>query len=176
MAEAAAQTRVVLMGMMGAGKSSVGRALADRVDWPYLDNDELVLAATGRTPEEIDAVDGADALHEAEAAALRHALAVPPPLIAGAAASVVTDPASRALLRTATAVVYLRARPETLLARIGSGGGRREDATDLGWLEAVFAERDSVYRETATLTIDTDGSDVETVARAILGALEHGGT
>ena len=175
MPESAGAT-IVLTGMMGAGKSSVGRALADRTGWPYMDNDELVLAATGRAPEAIDAVDGPDALHAAEAAALRHALAVPPPLIAGAAAWVVVDPASRSLLQEAAKVVYLRAHPETLLARIGGGAGRRDDATDLAWLRARFIERDELYRETATLTVDTDEASVESVAAVILEALGAEGT
>ena len=94
-----APTTIVLIGMMGSGKTSVGHALADRTGWRYLDNDELVRAVTGRAPDEIDADDGEDALHRAEADALRHALAMPPPLIAAAAAWVVDDPDSVSLLR-----------------------------------------------------------------------------
>lgn len=165
------RSTIVLLGMMGAGKTSVGRALSRRTGWRYMDNDELVRAVTGRAPEDIDATDGEDALHQAEAEALRHALSVPPPLIAAAAAWVVTDPASVALLRAAPAAVYLRARPETLLARIGPGHGRREDATDLAWLEARQAERDPVYRELAWLTVETDDLDPEAVAARVLEKL-----
>ncbi|MEX1296106.1 MAG: shikimate kinase [Candidatus Limnocylindrales bacterium] len=162
---------LVLLGMMGSGKSTVGRELASRTGWRYMDNDELVHAVTGRAPEEIDASEGEDALHEAEAEALRHALSVPPPLIAGAAAWVVTDPASVERLRRAPAVVYLRARPETLRARIGAGEGRRDDATDLAWLRARHAERDEIYRGLASVTVDTDALDPETVADRIIEAL-----
>lgn len=167
-----AASAVVLLGMMGAGKTSVGRALAARTTWPYLDNDELVRAATGRAPEEIDATDGTEALHVAEAAALRRALSLPPPLVASAAASAVADQASRDLLRTARTVVYLRAQPVTLRERIGAGAGRRADATDLGWLRERFSERDAAYRAVATLTIDTDGIPADEVARRILAQLE----
>ena len=97
-------TTVVLLGMMGAGKSTVGRALSERTGWRYMDNDELVREATGRAPEDIAAADGEDALHAAEAEALRYALAMPPPLIAGAAAWVVTDPVSVERLRSASAL------------------------------------------------------------------------
>lgn len=147
---------IVLLGMMGSGKTTIGRALSARTGWRYMDNDELVRVATGREPEEIDATDGEDALHRAEAQALRHALEAEPPLIAAAAAWVVDDPASVALLEGQPAVVYLRARPETMHARIGQGDGRRDEATDLGWLRARFDERDAAYRRMATLTIDTD--------------------
>lgn len=162
---------VVLLGMMGSGKTTVGRALSQHSGWRYMDNDELVRAVTGRAPEEIDASDGEDDLHAAEAKALRYALSVPPPLIAGAAAWVATDPASVDLLRAAPVVVYLRARPETLRARIGAGDGRRQDATDLDWLRARHAERDQTYRELATVVIDTDGLDPATVAERILEAI-----
>ena len=162
---------IVLLGMMGSGKTTVGRALAARTGWRYMDNDELVRAVSGRAPEEIDAADGEDALHAAEADALRHALTVRPPLIAGAAAWVATHPPSVELLRAAPAVVYLRARAETLRARIGAGAGRREDATDLAWLQRRQAERDATYQELASLTIDTDELDAEAVAQRILDAI-----
>ena len=158
---------IVLLGMMGSGKTTVGRALAARTGWRYMDNDELVRAVTGRAPERIAATDGEEALHAAEAEALRHALTVAPPLIAGAAAWVATDPGSVALLQaSAVVVVYLRARPETLRARIGEGQGRRDDATDLAWLRARLAERDQAYRELATMTVETDELKPEAVARA----------
>jgi len=172
MPEPASLPTVVLIGMMGSGKTLVGRALATRTGWRYVDNDELVRTVTGREPEEIDATDGDDALHLAEAEALRHALMAPPPLIVGAAAWVVTDPASVALLRARPVVVYLRARPDTLRARIGTGVGRRDDATDPAWLRARSAERDRMYRDLATLTIDTDTLEVEGIAERILAALK----
>ncbi len=162
---------IVLLGMMGSGKTTVGRALAARTGWRYMDNDELVQTVTGRAPEEIAATDGEDALHTAEADALRYALSIPPPLIAGAAAWVATDPDSVALLRATPMVVYLRARPDTLRARIGAGHGRRDDATDLAWLHARHAERDGVYHELASLTIDTDESVVEAIVGDILEGL-----
>lgn len=164
-------TIVVLVGMMGSGKSTVGGAFADLTGWRYLDNDDVVRAATGRPSEKIAASDGAAALHEAEAAALRHALSMPRPLIVGAAAWVVLDPGSVELLRRQPAVVYLCARPETLHARIGAGTGRRDDATDIDWLRARSTERDATYRDIATITIDTDGIDPGAIAERILEAL-----
>ena len=162
---------IVLIGMMGSGKTTVGRALAVRTGWPYMDNDELVRRVTGREPAEIDATDGEAVLHEGEAQALRHALTIPPPLIVGAAAWIVTHPSSVALLRGQASVVYLRARPETLRARIGAGSGRREAATDLEWLRAKTTERDHIYREMAAVVIDTDASDPGTIAARLIAEL-----
>jgi shikimate kinase len=169
----ASGSRVVLIGMMGSGKSSVGRALALATGWRYLDNDELVRAVSGRASEDIDAAEGEAALHDVEAEALRWALQLPPPLIVGAAAWVVEHPPSVKRLRSGPVVVYLRTRPETLRDRIGAGDGRRRDATDLDWLRARAAEREAAYQGTAGLVIDTDGLEPAAVAMVILAAL-HG--
>ena len=162
---------IVLLGMMGSGKTTVGRALSARTGWSYMDNDELVRVVTGRAPEEIADTDGVDALHEAEVRALRHALSAPPPLIVGAAGFVATHGPSVELLRSGPVVVYLRTRPETLRGRIGLGAGRREDATDLAWLQARHAERDRTYRDLASLTIDTDELGPEAIVDRILEAV-----
>ena len=167
MSELQLPSTIVLVGMMGSGKSVVGLALAQRLGCRYVDNDDLVRAVTGRPAERIDAEDGEASLHRAEAEALRHALTMRPPLIIGAAAWVVVDPTSVALLREQPAVVYLRARPETLHTRIGSGAGRRDDATDLAWLQARFSERDATYREIATYSLDTDELDTESITARI---------
>ena len=68
-------------------------------------------------------------------------------------------------------MVYLRAKPETLHDRIGAGVGRRTDATDLDWLRARVTERDGVYREMATLVVDTDELSPEEIAEDIVAAL-----
>jgi shikimate kinase len=62
--------RILLVGMMGSGKTTVARELARRTGWPMVDNDDLVRTMTAREPAAIAADDGEDALHDAEAAAL----------------------------------------------------------------------------------------------------------
>ena len=166
--------RVVLVGMMGAGKSTVGRALADRTGWPYVDNDDLVRSLSGRDATEIRAVDGEDALHSVEEDAFDTSLALNPPVIVGAAAAVVLEPAARRRLRSGPYVVWLRARPETLSAHIGTGAGRREEATDPAWIAARAAERAPLYSEVATKIVDVDGRSPDDIARQIIDALSAG--
>ena len=163
--------RIFLLGMMGAGKSTVGRALAVRLGRPFLDNDALVRSETGREPAEIAATDGEDALHAAEAAALRAGAERPGRSIVAVAGSVVERPAERGLLRRDGFVVWLRATPATLRARIGSGAGRRSDATDLDWLIARAFERAPIYEATADLAIDVDDRSVDQIVDAIVAAL-----
>jgi shikimate kinase len=148
--------RLFLVGLMGSGKSTVGRALSRRTGWPYIDNDQLVRDAIGRSAPEIEAEGGVDALHAAEADGFARAMALEPPVIVGVAGWIVTDPALRARMREAGRVVWLRATPETLLVRAGSGKGRRADATSDDWIRKVAAERSPLFASIADLVVDVD--------------------
>ena len=162
---------VVLVGMMGSGKSTVGRALAGRTGWRYVDNDELVSTLAGRGASAIRATDGEAALHDLEARAFDASLALEPPVIIGAAASVVLDATAREKLRAGPYVVWLRARPDTLLAHIGSGTGRRTEATDPAWITARALERAPLYADVASLTVDVDERSPDEIADLILARL-----
>lgn len=164
-------TRILLIGMVGAGKTTVGQELGARAGWPYVDNDDLVRKLTGREPSEIDATDGEDVLHLAEIDALDAALGLDPPVIVGVAGAVVTDLAAREALRDGGHVVWLRARPETLLQRIQSGTGRRVDVTDPGWLRAQTRAREPLYASVASQIIDVDDSTLDEIAERILEGL-----
>ena len=115
---------MLLVGMMGVGKSTVGRALSRRTGWRYLDNDELVSRRPARETADLFEDQGDTAMREAESAALSEALTEQPPVIAGVAAGAVDDPADRERLSAAVFVVWLRAPIETLVKRVGSGQGR----------------------------------------------------
>jgi shikimate kinase len=162
---------VILVGMMGSGKSTVGRALSHRTGWRYVDNDDLVRSFSGRGATEIRAADGEDALHDVEKLAFEASLALEPPVIIGAAASVVLDPFARVRLRSRPHVVWLRARPETLLAHVGDGTGRRAEATDPAWIAARATERAPLYAEVASQVIDVDDRSPDEVADLILEGL-----
>jgi shikimate kinase len=148
--------RIFLIGLMGSGKSTIGRRLSTRTGWPYVDNDELVEQATGRKAPEIEDAGGVEALHDAEVAAFEHALTIPAPVILGVAGFVVSDPALRDRMKAAGSVVWLRARPETLRMRVGAGTGRRDDATSIEWIRSVVAQRTPAFEQAADLVIDVD--------------------
>jgi shikimate kinase len=159
--------RIVLIGMMGSGKSTVGRLLAAHTGWTYFDNDVDVRTLTEREPSELMSAAGEEALHAAEAAAFLRALEYSGPCVIGAAAWIVEDPASIAALREEAGVVYLRATPETLRTRIGIGHGRRHDATDAAWLATKAAEREGLYRELAAVVVDVDARTPDDVVATI---------
>ena len=170
-------TRVLLLGMMATGKTTVGRAVAARTGWSYVDNDELAVARTGLTARALLARDGEPALRAAESAVLTDVLALPTPVVAGVPGGVVLHPADRARLRDGEAhVVWLRARIETLVARVGA-------STDRPWLgddpaEALVrlaAAREPHYAEVASQVLDVDAASAEQLAEAVLTALESPG-
>lgn len=167
----AARRRVLLVGMMGSGKTSVGHALAHRTGWPFLDNDVLVERSAGIGAREILDEQGEEALREAEAGALTEGLKVSPPVIVDVAGGVVTREADRERLRGAGFAVWLRARIDTLARRV-SGTGRpwlRDDPE--GALRRLYRGREPLYTEVAALTVDVDDSTPAQVADRILRGL-----
>lgn len=171
----AAPCRVILLGMMGSGKTTVGRELSRRTGWPYHDNDALLEAATGSTARAL-AGGGPARLREAEAAALLRALSVPEPVIAASAAGVVMDPRLRNLLRQSGRVVWLRAPAETLAERAVDGSHRPWlDGDAVEWLERTAQAREPLYREVAALTVETAGRSPDEVAAVIVDWLRASG-
>jgi shikimate kinase len=167
--------RILLVGMMGSGKSSVGRALAARTGIPFVDNDVLVERATGRTARQL-ADGGEAALRQAESAALRAGLVVEPPTIIGVAGGAVLDPEDRERIGDGGFVVWLRAAPEILAARaVGAEHRPWLEGDTEGWFRRTAAERDPLYGIVSDLEIDTGASSAEDAAEAIVAALAANG-
>jgi shikimate kinase len=162
--------RIILIGLMGSGKSTIGRRLSSEIGWRYLDNDQLIHEATGHAAPELEAEEGIDALHLAETAAFERALTLDPPVIVGVAAWIITQPGLRSQMHDVGRVVWLRAKPETLLARAGTGGGRRADALSPEWIERVAAERAPWFASVADLVIDVDRRRPREVVEQIVEA------
>ena len=165
--------RVLLIGLMATGKSTVGRLLAERLRARYLDNDELVLLATGAALEELRRRDGEAGLRAAESQALHAALELPRPAVAGVAAGVVLDPADLELLAGADAtVVWLRARPETLARRVAGGGNRPWLQPDpLAAFRRMVRERHAAYERVSDLVVDVDDRSPTEIAELIEAGL-----
>jgi shikimate kinase len=160
---------VVLMGMMGSGKSTIGRELSRLTGWPYHDNDALLQLDRGRNARQVLAAEGQAELREAEAAALRIGLVQPAPCLIGAAAGTILDPVGRDLLNEHAIVVWLRADAQTLADR-AAGAEHRPwlDSDAAAWMAAALAERSPLYESVAELAVDTDGLRPSETARVIL--------
>jgi shikimate kinase len=160
--------RVLLMGMMGSGKTTVGRLLSERTGWPYLDNDELLRELGGADTEALSHR-GEDVLHRLEADVVLGLLDRPGPLVAGLAASVVTFEEVRRRLRAEALGVYLHASVEVLAKRVGEGEGRPWLKPDpVTALRRLYEGREPLYREAARLVVDVDELTPEQAADRIL--------
>lgn len=163
---------VALIGMMGAGKTTVGRALAQLLGCAYVDSDEQVEAATGRTVPEILDGDGEAAFRAEEARALAAALEADGPLVVSVAGGAVLDAESRRRLREGATIVWLRAEVSTLASRVGAGAGRPLLGDDpAGNLARLYEARAPLYAELADIVVDVDVLAPADVATRIAGLL-----
>ncbi|HEX3793230.1 MAG TPA: shikimate kinase [Acidimicrobiales bacterium] len=164
--------RILLVGMMGAGKTTVGRLVAEQLCWEYRDSDADVEAATGLTVPELFARDGETAFRDAEAAVLMRACASTEPVVVSVAGGAVLRAETRDLLTASGTVVWLRAEPATLARRVGDGRGRPLLGDDpAAALVVLNAERAPLYAQVADVTIDVDDLSAPVVAGRIVDAV-----
>lgn len=165
-----AHQHVVLVGLMGSGKSTVGRALAERLQRALLDTDALVEQRAGRTIRDIFAAEGEAAFRDLEAAVLAEVLAGDEPAVVATGGGVVLRPENRAALDAADArIVWLCAEPATLLERVRHAGNRPLlDHDPEATLQRMAEERAPLYREVADLVVRVDGRSTHDVVEAVL--------
>ena len=149
---------LVLVGMMGVGKTTIGTAVAARLGRRFVDSDELIEARAGRTVREIFESDGEPAFRQLETEALVEALADPDPLVIAAAGGVVLRPENRAALEHSGAfVVWLKADPSVLAGRVHVGDHRPLLGDDPeAALRRLLPQRVRWYEEVADASVETD--------------------
>jgi shikimate kinase len=167
---------IVVTGLMGSGKTTIGRRLAVALGWAWRDSDLEIEAATGRTVREIRDTDGVGSMHAREAAQLVHAIRASHgpggATVVSAAASVVEDPACRAAMAAPDVkVVWLRAAPTLLATRFDSDDEHRPA---YGPEPALFLAQQAMHREplarhlgATIIDVDRMGPD-EVVARVVV--------
>ena len=163
-------THLVLVGMMGVGKSTVGRIVAAELDRPLFDSDEMIESRTGRTVREIWSNDGEEAFRSLETETLVEALAGPEPSVIAAAGGVVLSEVNRTALRDAAAhVVWLLADVDVLVARVRNGAHRPLlDDDPEAVLRALYEVREPLYQEVADAVVSVDHRTPQDVAKAVL--------
>jgi shikimate kinase len=147
---------IVLVGLMGSGKTTVGAALAAALGVPHRDSDTEIEGETGMTGRQHAARDGIDAFHALESRHLLNALEQPGSSVISTAASIVDDPACRQALRDpARLVVWLEASPAALATRLQPDDHRPAIGPDMAEvLVRQAVERTPALREVADLTLD----------------------
>jgi shikimate kinase len=167
---------LVLVGLPGSGKSTVGRQLSRRLGCPFHDSDHVIEQRLGCSVREFFEREGEAAFRDIEQAVL-HELTSQDPCVLSTVGGAVLRPANRQRLREAGQVVYLRSSPDELYRRL------RHDTTrpllqvndPQARLRQMHAERDPLYRETAHFVIETGRPSVPTLVNMVMMQLELSG-
>ena len=167
---------LVLIGLMGAGKSTVGSACARRLHRPFVDTDDVITATTGQSIAEIFRDGGEPAFRDIERRVVADVCASPEPLVIACGGGAVLDPESRRCLRGAGLVVWLRAAAAELAARVQAqdvdrpllGSSRPEDE-----LERLAELREPAYQAAAHVQVETGGRSVDEVVDAVMKEMDR---
>lgn len=161
-------SRIYLVGFMGAGKTTIGSLLADRLGWEFVDLDAAIEAREKRSVRAIFASSGEAYFRELEAACLRQ-LSGGPERVISLGGGAYVDPSNRELVDSTGISVYLEAPLEMLLSRIDDDGSRPL-ARDRPELTRLFADRTPSYNM-AQVVIGTGNREPAEVVGELLRAL-----
>lgn len=161
---------ITLVGLMGAGKSCIGRYLATALGLPFLDADKEIEAAAGCSVEDIFAAHGEAAFRAGERRVISRLLAEPKMVLATGGGAFM-DPQTRALIRQRATSLWLRADIELLLRRTARRNNRpllkRGEPREI--LTRLIEERHPVYAQADVVVDSVDGPPEATLARVIAG-------
>lgn len=173
MASTSISGHLALVGLMGTGKSSVGRILAERTGRELIDTDALVQGITGRSIGELFAGEGEAAFRRYELDSLHRSLARNEPVIVATGGGVVLTPDARQALERDATVVWLRADPDLLARRLDGDRSRPllSGHDPLATLRDLHDHRAPLYAEVADVVVDIGDRSADEVADEVLDVL-----
>ena len=162
-----------LVGMMGAGKTTVGRLLARRLKLRFFDSDHEIEDRCGVKIPTIFEIEGEAGFRAREAQALAELTTLDGIVLATGGGAVLAE-GNRRMLADRGVVIYLRARPEDLYERVRQDRNRPLLATadPLARLHELYTQRDPLYREVADITVETGAQGVQGLTRQLLRKLD----
>ena len=165
---------IFLVGMMGAGKTTIGRALAERMGLAFADTDRVLVERTGVPVTTIFDIEGEEGFRRRESAVLAELAAGDDRVIATGGGAVLAA-ANRELMRSSGTVVYLRARLDSLWQRMRNDTTRPLLATPdpRATIARLLEARDPLYREAAHVVVDTGTQSASTVVSRVVAALRQ---
>ncbi|MDQ1430074.1 MAG: shikimate kinase [Actinomycetota bacterium] len=170
-----AARHLVLIGLMGAGKTTVGERSAELLERPFLDTDQLIESTTRMSVAEIFEHHGEEEFRALERGAIADASASPEPLVIACGGGAVLHAENRRALRAHGVVVWLRASPAVLGERVGAGTSRpllAGSAPPVATLARLSELRTPAYEAAAHLQVDTEGCTVDEVAARVVEEYE----
>lgn len=168
---------LILVGLPGVGKTTVGRALAKRLERSFFDFDEEIERSFDMSVSDIFSLRGESAFREAEVqVSQRLASHLQPPAILSPGGGWVANVNAVAHLRPVSRIIYLRVAPDEAVARLGAGVSRRPlfaGGAPAAVMQALFDRRHAIYKEVADLVVETDGAGSDEVLRRVLEQLQR---
>jgi shikimate kinase len=166
--------RCALVGMPGSGKSTVGRQLAHRAGVPFIDLDQQLERTIGTTIRSFFETDGEARFRELEAQVLADVTRQSGGMVLSTGGGAVLREENREVLRQFGNVIYLRASPEEIYKRIRHDKARPllQVANPMERLRDLYAQRDSLYRQSSHYVIDTGRPSVGTLVNMIVMQLD----
>jgi len=166
---------IILVGMPGAGKSTIGRAMARRMDLPFIDSDKELTVRTGVSVATIFEIEGEAGFRARETALLAELAGTFDGVIATGGGAIL-DQSNRTLFKEHGTVIYLRASIEDLQRRTQRDANRPllRGGNVRATLQALFDVRDPLYRESADLIVDTGVQSVSRLVSDLIKRLERG--
>ena len=163
---------IFLVGMMGAGKTTLGKALAQRLRREFVDTDRVLVERTGVPVATVFEIEGEEGFRRRESGVIAELAEHDDRVIATGGGAVLAEE-NRRVMREAGTVVYLRARVESLWERTRHDTTRPLLATrdPRGTLAQILEAREPFYREAAHVTVDTGSQSASTLVNRVVAAL-----
>jgi shikimate kinase/3-dehydroquinate synthase len=164
---------VFLVGLMGAGKTTIGRILARKLGKRFIDSDHEIEARTGASIPWIFEIEGEESFRRREAEVIRD-LCAEDGVVLATGGGAVLNAETRASLKARGTVIYLRANVNSIMVRVSHDKNRPllQTADPRRRLEELMAQREPLYREIAELVIDTGRPNVQSMVQTILDQLD----
>jgi XRE family transcriptional regulator, aerobic/anaerobic benzoate catabolism transcriptional regulator len=165
--------RVALIGLRGAGKSTLGRLTAERLGWNFIELNKEIERETGLSVAEVFSLYGQDGYRRLELAALEQVLARKGAMMLATAGGIVAEPVTFELLRSSCFTVWVKAKPAEHMSRVREQGDLRPMADDkaaMAELMTILSSREPLYAR-ADAVVDTSSKDVQTSVSELLGVI-----
>jgi XRE family transcriptional regulator, aerobic/anaerobic benzoate catabolism transcriptional regulator len=164
---------IALIGLRGAGKSTLGKILAKKIGWRFVELNKEIEAQNGLSVAEIIALYGQEGFHRMEQSALGQLLAAKELMVLATGGGIVSEPVTFDLILSSFYAVWLKAEPEEHMARVRRQGDLRpmaDDRSAMTELRTILLSREPLYAR-ASAVVDTAGLSVDAAAARLIDAV-----